>query len=122
MKRFFFGASLVVIVSVLAQTSCYYDNEVEQYGVTTCDTVSISYTADIKPIIEANCLSCHVAGGQQSSSPFDTYNSLKQYTLNREIVKRINGDGVAIMPPSGSISNCDKLKIEAWVNAGALNN
>lgn len=122
MKQFFFGASLVVFVALFAQTSCYYDNEVEQYGVTTCDTVNLSYNTHIKPIIDANCLSCHVAGGQQSSSPFDTYNNLKQFTLNREIVQRINGDGVALMPPSGAISNCDKLKIEAWVNAGAPNN
>lgn len=122
MKRFFFGASLLVLMALFAQTSCYYDNEAEQYGVTVCDTVSISYNTHIKPIIEANCQSCHIAGGQQSSSPFDTYNNLKLYTLNREIVRRINGDGVALMPPSGSISSCDKLIIEAWVNAGAPNN
>ncbi|MDO8367979.1 MAG: cytochrome c [Saprospiraceae bacterium] len=121
MKQFFFAVFTLFVV-VFAQTSCYYDNEVEHYGVTVCDTTAISYSADILPIIQQNCISCHAPGGQQAVSPFMTYEGLKQFTLNREIVDRINGNGVSLMPPSGEISDCSKQKIEAWVNAGAPNN
>ncbi|MBC7776807.1 MAG: cytochrome c [Phycisphaerae bacterium] len=122
MKQLFFVVSVVAALAVFTQTACYYDNEVEQYGVPICDTVSISYSADIKPIIEANCLSCHAPGGEQEFVPFDTYDGLKLFTLNHEIVDRVYGNGVNIMPPSGALSDCNKLKIEAWVNAGAPNN
>ncbi|MFN0214339.1 MAG: c-type cytochrome [Saprospiraceae bacterium] len=122
MKHFFLAISVLLALVFFAQTACYYDNEVEQYGVAMCDTMAISYSADIQPIIQANCISCHAPGGQQEFSPFDTYEGLKIFTLNHEIVDRVYGDGVNIMPPSGAISDCNKLKIAAWVKAGAPNN
>ena len=122
MKQFFFAAIIFAVLAIFAQSSCYYDNEVEQYGVTVCDTVGISYIADVKPIVDANCISCHAPGGQQESSPFTTYEELKLYTTDRQIVDRVYGSGAAIMPPSGAVSDCAQLKIKAWVDAGAPNN
>lgn len=122
MKQFIFSILIFAALAVFTQTSCYYDNEVEQFGVMQCDTVGISYIADIKPIIDANCRSCHTPGGQQESSPFDTYEQLKQYTTDQIITDRVYGNGVALMPPTGALSDCAQLKIRAWVNAGAPNN
>lgn len=115
-----FGTIAAALLLSAIPHGCYYDNEVEQYGVTYCDTVAISYSQDIAPIIQANCIRCHAPGGEQESSPFTTYNELKQYT-DGAIVERVNGIG-GIMPPDGAISACDKLKIASWVNAGAPNN
>ena len=39
--------------------SCYYDVEEELYPSLECDTADITYTADVLPIIEGNCFSCH---------------------------------------------------------------
>lgn len=122
MKKLFFALSIIAIVVIFSQSACYYDNEAEQYGVTPCDTVSISYIADIKPIVDANCISCHAPGGQQESSPFTNYDEIKLYTSDRQIVDRVYGNGAALMPPSGSLSDCAQLKIQAWVNAGSPNN
>ncbi len=122
MKQFFFAVSVIAALAVFTQTSCYYDNEVEQYGVTICDTLGISYSADIQPIIQANCITCHGPGGVQEFAPFDTYEGLKIFTLNREIVDRVYGNGVNRMPPTGALSDCNQLKIAAWVNAGAPKN
>lgn len=122
MKQFFFAVLAFAIWAIFSQTACYYDNEVEQYGVVVCDTTDISYSADIWPIINSNCISCHAPGGEQEFSPFDTYDGLKAYTFNREIVDRVYANGVNLMPPTGELSDCNKLKIEAWVNAGAPNN
>ncbi|MFN0036016.1 MAG: hypothetical protein ACKVUS_13215 [Saprospiraceae bacterium] len=121
MKQFLFVLSAIAALAAFAQTSCYYDNEVEQYGTTPCDTVAISYSQDILPIIQANCISCHAPGGEQEGSPFTSYDELKNYTDNRQIVERVNGVG-GVMPPTGAISECNQLKIEAWVNAGAPEN
>lgn len=121
MKQILFVVSVIAAMAVFTQTACYYDNEVEQYGTVPCDTTTMSYSADIAPIIQANCVSCHAPGGEQETSPFDTYDGVKVFSDDRKIVKRINGEG-GIMPPSGAISTCDQRKIEAWVNAGALDN
>jgi hypothetical protein len=122
MRNQFFALAAVcsgffLLVSIPA--ACYYDNEVEQYGVSACDTTAISFSQDILPIINGNCISCHTPGGQQESSPFTNHSEIKTYGAG--MVERVNGVG-GIMPPDGSIPSCDKLKIEAWVKAGAPNN
>lgn len=109
----------VLALAVFLPSGCYYDNEVEQYGVATCDTTAISYSQDILPIINNNCVRCHTPGGEQEGSPFTSYEQIKDYS--GPILERVNGIG-SIMPPDGAIPACDKLKIEAWVNAGTPNN
>ena len=65
-------------------SSCYYDNNEELYGTINCDTVDISYTADILPILENACLTCHnttsagVLGGGNNLEGFD---NLSNYCL-----------------------------------------
>lgn len=121
MKEFFFAALTILFLVSISQTSCYYDNEAELYGVGNCDTTAVSYNTDIKPIIDANCISCHAPGGEQESSPILNYEDLKKYTGNRDLVNRTNGTN-SLMPPSGKMNSCNVALIEAWVNQGALNN
>ena len=108
--------SMIVIVS---QTNCFYDNEEEQYGTAVCDTTAMSFSTDIQPIIQANCVSCHTPGGQEESTPFNDYDGIVSYA--DQIVERVQGNG-SIMPPTGHLPVCDQRKIESWVKAGALNN
>lgn len=122
MKKILFFASFLAVLALIAPTACYYDNEVEQYGVTVCDTAALSYSTHILPIIEANCLTCHRPGGEQSSSPFNTFEQVKPYATSLELVQRITGNGQPLMPPAGAMSSCDQEKITAWVRAGAPNN
>lgn len=122
MKKILFALSAFFLLVISTQTSCYYDNEVEQYGVTVCDTTAISYSADIKPIIDRNCISCHTPGGQQSTSPLNTHAQLNAFSANSELMNRIRGIGVSLMPPTAPLTNCDQQKIEAWVRAGSPNN
>lgn len=119
MKKIVFATFSVLLLSLITPTACYYDNEQEQYGVVECDTSVVSYAADIVPIINQNCISCHAPGGQQESSPFDSYDNFTSYVISA--VDRINGRG-SLMPPEGKMSKCNIAMIEAWVNAGAPNN
>jgi len=123
MKQIFFAVSFIAALAAITQTACYYDNEVEQYGVTPCDTVAQTYNGHIQTIIQANCVSCHGPGGEQEQVPFDSYNSLQPFAGT--LVDRIHGNnGLGIMPPpsAGTLSDCNKQKIEAWVKAGAPEN
>ncbi|MCC7464922.1 MAG: hypothetical protein IT261_01555, partial [Saprospiraceae bacterium] len=97
MNKLLISSFVLASVVMLSQNSCYYDNEVDQYGVAVCDTTGISFSQDIMPIINANCISCHVQGGQQESSPFTSYQEIKNYSS--AMMERVNGVG-GIMPPS----------------------
>lgn len=119
MKSFLFAALTLTAVTLFSLTNCFYDNEQDQYGITQCDTTAMSFSLDIKPIIEANCVSCHTPGGERESTPFNDYDGIVSYA--DQVAERVKGVG-SIMPPSGAIPVCDQQKIESWVKAGAPNN
>jgi hypothetical protein len=113
-------------------SSCYYDNNEELYGTINCDTVDISYTADILPILENACLTCHnttsagVLGGGNNLEGFD---NLSNYIIAGDAQNSTFYASVAWIPgtsfmPQGSekLSSCNIAQIRSWINGGATNN
>ena len=85
------------------------------------DVVNPTYTLTIKPIITAQCISCHSAGGSQSSSPFDNYTNLKlacQTDINGSgtVLCRIDGSCGSIMPQSGKMPQATIDIIKHWAS------
>ena len=110
--------------------------------VTEIDTIQVSFTEDIQPIFTNNCIQCH---DQNHPTGLDlregnSYNLLvnvssTNYAPNLRIAPlslensvlwhKITGDGVygSQMPLiGGPLSNFDIVKIESWIELGALNN
>ena len=119
---------LLVLAStvLLLSNGCYYDNQEELYPNSFCDTVNISYSGAIEPIIQAKCATpgCHVAGGS-GSGDFTTYAGvLGKIQNNGPFLASIRQSPDAIpMPPAGSnqLRSCEVRKIELWIAAGAPN-
>jgi hypothetical protein len=113
---------LFLFCSLSVPFSCYYDNEEELYGNQpgVCDTTLVKYSTIVKPLLENQCTGCHSPTGSQSDYPLHTYDAVKVYVTNGLLINRIN-DAENPMPQSGLMPSCDIRKIEAWVNAGALN-
>ena len=93
---------------------------------TACDTTgTISYTTQVKPILENWCNSCHggtaQAGGGISLSAF---NSVKNTATNGTLVGSIeHGSGYSAMPKNANkLSSCQIATIRKWVDNGAPNN
>ncbi len=108
------------LLSVLS--GCYYDNAEELYGTTPCDASAVTWTADIQPMLQANCVSCHSGASASAGLDLSTYTLVKGSIAN--VTGRMNkpiGDPL-IMPPSGRLSTCSLTKLDAWVAAGALEN
>lgn len=121
-KNLLAASSLLLLLFALilpTQQACYYDNEEDLYGNGACDTVDMNYTADILPILKDNCYSCHQTGGS-ASIPMDEYLFLKDYVDGGQLLDRINNQSRP-MPQDGLMNLCNRLKIEAWVKAGAKN-
>ena len=121
MKSLLFATFIALFLAAITQTACYYDNEKDLYGTEACDTTTVSFSGDIKPIVDANCVRCHAPGGEQEVSPLLTYEDVKKYVSGNVIVDRTTGT-TTLMPPEGKMNNCNLLLIQAWVNAGAPNN
>ena len=119
MRRASILALILVIVSV---SSCYYDNVEDLYGTSPCDVTAVSWTADIQPMIQQNCVGCHQGASASGGKDLSSYANVKLYLGG--VVSRMNkpnGDPL-LMPPSGPLSNCTLNQMDAWVAAGAPEN
>ena len=118
---YIFAGSLTAI----GFTSCYYDKaELVYPQVAACDTVNMTYTKDVQSIIQSRCYSCHAGTASGSFGiNLDSYNDLKTYATNGELLHRITtNDPSELMPKGGpKLSNCEISKINAWIQKGSPN-
>jgi len=115
----------ILIVGMFAfTTSCYYDTEEDLYGTIECSLDDVGYTATILPIISDNCYQCHDQASNFGNITLEGYGALKAYVDNGQLLGAIkHQSGFSPMPKNLSkLLDCEIEKIEAWVNAGALNN
>src|SRR5438309_6694662 len=61
---------------------------------TTCPATAPSFTADVKPIFDSVCTTCHTPGGQMASVPFNTYAQI--YGRRTTILSQVYD---CVMPP-----------------------
>jgi hypothetical protein len=117
--------SFLIIASTLFTTvGCNYDIEDELYADLLCDTMEVSYSADIVPILTSNCYSCHGVDDPDASLDLTQYESVSNETTAGELISRITliqGEENA-MPPLESLSICQIAKIKSWAFDGAPNN
>ncbi len=116
---------ILIFITILFLTSCYYDKAELVYPVSNnCDTTTATFAATIKPIIDANCTSCH--SGSQPSGGYNltNYTGLQPIAANGKLIQVITyAAGVSPMPKNTSKLNaCNIAKIRTWIRNGALNN
>jgi hypothetical protein len=94
-----------------------------------CDTVNMKFSANIQPIITANCISCHNSVRANLNVRLDTYEGVKQQatrlrnTISVLIGVTSHADGFTPMPYNKpKLSDCDINKIRSWVNRNSPNN
>lgn len=82
------------------------------------NAMDLTYTSDIRPIIQSNCLSCH-GNPPTNNAPMSltTYALVKSAVENRGLVNRINSS-VNPMPPDGRMPSATRQMITDWVNQG----
>ena len=122
---------VLVLFLLLLIASCTYNqaSEVEP------NKLSVSYKLDIKPIIEANCYSCHTASSTDPDKAgyafLDNFEELKRYALRPSTsnaaltklqarIRFVEFPGMPFKQPP--LAESDIQKIEAWIKLGAPNN
>jgi mono/diheme cytochrome c family protein len=86
-----------------------------------------SYKDDIKPILAANCASCHGGKKKKGGIDVESYAGVMKVVKAGEpdksrLVKSLHGKGARQMPPKSTLDAKEIELIRAWVAAGAKNN
>lgn len=95
------------------------------------DNASVSFSADVMPILQDSCISCH--GGQRTSAGLDLKSYASLMSGGQDGLAVIPGDAASSplvtlsesgkMPKRGSKLTPEQIQIlKDWVNAGAPNN
>lgn len=80
-----------------------------------------TYTANIKAIIDANCVSCHRSGGENSGVLLQTYAQVSAKAADIKIrIEKPAGDPL-VMPKGGKLSQSKIDLINKWIANGMPN-
>jgi hypothetical protein len=122
---------LLVLFIIGVMFSCYNDNLSEltpSSGVAgSCDTTGVmTYSLKVAPILQSNCGSANSCHGSNNTSGYDlsSYTAVHVLVTNGKLINSINWTGsVTPMPQNGSkMNSCNIIKIQKWIDSGALNN
>lgn len=115
---------IVVGIISIGLTSCYYDNAEELYPQPEeCDTINVTYSQTIAPIMNTNCNDCHSGTAPPANVITDNYTDLKTIADDGRLWGSINHEsGYSPMPKDRpKMNDCDLKKINIWLDNGALN-
>lgn len=89
-----------------------------------CDTLNVTYSGSIVPIIQQSCQGCHSGPTPQGGLNLTAWSVVNALANDGRLVQAVNHTPpTAPMPPTGpKISACKIRQIELWVAAGAPNN
>lgn len=121
MKLKFIFLPAILVIATFA--GCYYDNEEELYpGQASCDSINVTYSASLAPVLAAQCNGCHNGTGAPAGISTDNYTSV---VAN---ISRISGainhqQGYSAMPKGQlKLDDCTLAKFKKWINSGTPNN
>ena len=112
-------------IALLAGTLCFFGCKTKKEVVVSppapldCSTREYSFAADIKNILEVNCVRCHGVNGADGLN-FNTIEDAKKAANKGELLGTIKHEnGFPKMPKYGA--KLDQLsidKIECWIKTG----
>lgn len=93
-------------------------------GGSGCNTQNITFSQNVFPIIESNCLGCHSGGAPSGNVNLTNYANIKTVAENGQLYGAISHQsGFTPMPFNlPKLPNCQIEQIKAWIDEGALNN
>jgi hypothetical protein len=90
-----------------------------------CDMSNVTFSTNILPILNQNCISCHSGTSPSGNLNLDSYASISNAALNGNLLDAINWIGSAVPMPNNAVSQipqCYIDQIQLWVDEGAPNN
>ena len=121
-------ASLLTVVLMLFG-ACVYDveelrDEVDEPGMNDCNLGEVTYSGGVAPLLDMHCNRCHASNIAVAGIRLGDYDEVSEFVddgLLRCAVSH-RGNCTPMPPDRGRIPDCDVAAIEAWLDAGALDN
>jgi len=85
---------------------------------TECDTSNITYPGTVYPILQANCISCHVPPTPEAGIDFTDFEDVAFIAQNGALMGSIKHDtGFIPMPQDAPpLTECEIIQIQKWIN------
>ncbi|UMQ44085.1 hypothetical protein MKS83_10350 [Chryseobacterium sp. Y16C] len=116
MKKIMYIFSLATIL-IACESRTY-----EEISGSTPIVEKVTYNKDVKPLIDANCIVCHSAGGSASFQPWTSYTQVKNHIDNiLDRIQRPVGDPQK-MPQGGALSQSQINIFIKWKTDGLIEN
>ena len=112
--------TLVALAAVISFTGCGSSSaSCAVTEPTSCPSTPPSYKTNVAPLVQKYCLNCHIAGGEQSKDPLDTYQTLSH--RSDDVKDEVGG---CDMPPSDEVqpTAAERETILSWIACGTQNN
>ena len=127
MKFSVIPATAILIMAFVS--ACYYDSEEYLYPQVNdlCDTVNVTYTLSVIPILDYHCYTCH----SNATSPtfggnikLENYTDLMIQVNNGRLMESVKHSSGSIPMPKDApkIEDCKIAILQIWIDADALNN
>ena len=120
---------ITVVFCMILAAGCYYDNEEYLFPETntSCDTIQVTYSASVAPILQQYCLSCHSnakAGSFGGNIKLETWANVKLRVENGSLLGAISHQGGYSPMPKGAskLNDCPIAVIQKWITAGSPDN
>jgi hypothetical protein len=117
---------LIVLMAGMVTAGCSWEDEETFYPeLQICDTLDVSFSMDVLPILSMNCFSCHSnANAPEFTGGFALEDHADVSASSDLIAGVINHrDGFPAMPRGAEkLDTCSINTIEAWVNSGSPDN
>jgi uncharacterized membrane protein len=89
-----------------------------------CDTLTVSFSAHIQPIMQNNCTGCHSGNQPQGGVSLTSYTTIASVAVSGRLLGSVmHSPGYAAMPQGAAkLDNCKITQIKKWINDGTPNN
>lgn len=120
---------ILLVMMIIGMNRCYYDSEEYLFPQTgnNCDTLNVTFSGSIVPLLENNCLSCHsnsTAAGLGGNIRLEDYADVKARADDGKLLGTISHAGGFIPMPQGApkLDECPINLVRIWITHGAANN
>lgn len=89
-----------------------------------CDTLNVSYSSSIVPIMQLHCYGCHNEIDQNAGINLKDFQTVLTLVESGKLMGTINHEsGFVAMPQNADkLSDCEISKLNVWINNGYENN
>lgn len=107
MKQLAYSLLVILAFGIITMESCTTDEPAAE----------ITYTSNVKPILDGNCTGCHSGNTPSANLDLTTYANVRAIAETDTLTMRMN-DAMNPMPATGLLPQADRTTVQDWIDGG----